>query len=139
LCDLKHRMPFIKENLAHVICKRELNNHQRKKLNINCISYIHYTNAGETTLFNLLTSEHKETSSSLFAPPWTTTKCLKVDDQKNNVIAYRYHLLCEQTSHLHNRGVQHWRSGLLQIWFYLYDSSEALQDIGINNQAISKR
>jgi hypothetical protein len=38
-----------------------------------------------------------------------------------------------------NRGVQHWRSGLLQIWFYLYDSSEALQDIGINNQAISKR
>jgi hypothetical protein len=31
---------------------------------------------------------------------------LKVDDQKNNIIAYRYRLVCEQTSHLHNRGVQ---------------------------------
>ena len=50
------------------------------------VSPIRYTNACETTLFNLLTSEHKETSSSLFAPPWTTTKCLKVDDQKTTLL-----------------------------------------------------
>ncbi|MGB6534311.1 MAG: GTPase, partial [Candidatus Nitrosopolaris sp.] len=40
-----------------------------------------YTSSGKTTLFNLLTNEHKETSSSLFTTLSTTTRSLKLGDQ----------------------------------------------------------
>ena len=79
--DLKRRMSFIKEKLAEAKSKRDLYYQQRKKIGLPIVSLVGYTSAGKTTLFNLLTSEHKETSASLFTTLSTTTRSLKVDEK----------------------------------------------------------
>jgi GTP-binding protein HflX len=50
------------------------------------VTLVGYTSACKMTPFNLLTSEHKETSASLFTTLSTSTRSLKVDE--NNGIAY---------------------------------------------------
>lgn len=76
--ELKRRMSFIKEKLDGARTKRELYHQQRVRDSIPVISLVGYTSSGKTTLFNLLTDEHRETSSSLFTTLSTTTRALKV-------------------------------------------------------------
>jgi GTPase len=78
--DLKRRMSFIKEKLADAHQKRELYHQQRLRAGMPVVSLIGYTSSGKTTLFNLLTSEHKETSSNLFTTLSTTTRSFKIDN-----------------------------------------------------------
>ena len=77
--DLKRQMAFIKEKLKEAKSKRELYHQQRAKTGMPIVSLVGYTNAGKTTLFNLLTSEHKETTSTLFTTLSTTTRSIKLD------------------------------------------------------------
>jgi GTPase len=77
--DLKRRMSFIKEKLADAHKKRELYHQQRQNAGMPVVSLIGYTSSGKTTLFNLLTSENKETSSSLFTTLSTTTRSFKIN------------------------------------------------------------
>ncbi|MFL6402255.1 MAG: GTPase HflX [Nitrososphaeraceae archaeon] len=79
--DLKRRMSFIKEKLADARQKRELYHQQRLKAGMPIVSLIGYTSSGKTTLFNLLTSENKETSNSLFTTLSTTTRSFKIDNR----------------------------------------------------------
>src|SRR5438093_13371531 len=79
--DLKRRMSFIKEKLADAHLKRELYRQQRLKTKMPIVSLIGYTSSGKTTLFNLLTSEYKEVSSSLFTTLSTTTRSFKIDNR----------------------------------------------------------
>jgi GTPase len=79
--DLKRRMSFIKEKLADAHQKRELYHQQRLKAGMPIVSLIGYTSSGKTTLFNLLTSENKETSNSLFTTLSTTTRSYKIDNR----------------------------------------------------------
>jgi GTP-binding protein HflX len=51
------------------------------------VSLLGYTSSGKTTLFNLLTNEHKETSSSLFTTLSTTTRSLKLGDRNDGAVA----------------------------------------------------
>ncbi|HEX9677317.1 MAG TPA: GTPase HflX [Nitrososphaera sp.] len=76
--ELKRRMSFIKEKLEGAKTARELYHQQRMKDNMPVISLVGYTSSGKTTLFNMLTDEHRETSSSLFTTLSTTTRALKV-------------------------------------------------------------
>ena len=46
------------------------------------VSLIGYTSSGKTTLFNLLTSEYKQTSNNLFTTLSTTTRSLKIKDRE---------------------------------------------------------
>jgi GTP-binding protein HflX len=78
--DLKRRMSFIKIKLDEAKRKRELYHQQRIKTGMPVVSLLGYTSSGKTTLFNLLTKENKQTSSSLFTTLSTTTRALKVDD-----------------------------------------------------------
>ncbi|HYZ49866.1 MAG TPA: GTPase HflX [Nitrososphaeraceae archaeon] len=78
--DLKRRMSFIKEKLADAHHKRELYRQQRLKTGMPVVSLVGYTSSGKTTLFNLLTSEKKITSSSLFTTLSTTTRSFKIDN-----------------------------------------------------------
>lgn len=73
--DLKRRMSFIKKKLSDAHVKRELYRQQRLKTKI---SLIGYTSSGKTTLFNLLTAENKEISSSLFTTLSTTTRAFRI-------------------------------------------------------------
>lgn len=81
--DLKRRMSFIKEKLDEAKRKRELYHQQRIKTGMPVISLVGYTSSGKTTLFNLLTKESKQTSSSLFTTLSTTTRALKADGDGN--------------------------------------------------------
>src|SRR5690348_6052039 len=71
--DLKRRMSFIKEKLADAHKKRELYRQQRQRTEMPVVSLVGYTSSGKTTLFNLVTSENKFTSNSLFTTLSTTT------------------------------------------------------------------
>jgi GTP-binding protein HflX len=77
--DLKRRMSFIKEKLDEARKKRELYHHQREKTGLPVVSLVGYTSSGKTTLFNQLTSEQKQTSSSLFTTLSTTTRAFQVN------------------------------------------------------------
>jgi GTP-binding protein HflX len=76
--DLKRRMSFIKEKLADAHKKRELYRQQRLNAEMPVVSLVGYTSSGKTTLFNLLTSENKDTSSKLFTTLSTTTRSFKI-------------------------------------------------------------
>ena len=80
--DLKRRMSFIKKKLADAHTKRELYRQQRLKTKMPIVSLIGYTSSGKTTLFNLLTSEDKEISSSLFTTLSTTTRTFRINNKK---------------------------------------------------------
>jgi GTP-binding protein HflX len=82
--DLKRRMSFIKEKLADAHLKRELYRQQRLKTKMPIVSLIGYTSSGKTTLFNKLTSEYKEVSSSLFTTLSTTTRSFRISNNKSN-------------------------------------------------------
>ena len=82
--DLRRRMSSIKQKLSDAHQKRELYRKQRIKIGMPIISLIGYTGSGKTTLFNLLTAEHKETSSSLFTTLSTTTRSFSINNDDNN-------------------------------------------------------
>jgi GTPase len=75
-------MSFIKKKLADAHTKRELYRQQRLKTKMPIVSLIGYTSSGKTTLFNLLTAENKEISSSLFTTLSTTTRALRINNEK---------------------------------------------------------
>ena len=80
--DLKRRMTFIKKKLADAHTKRELYRQQRLKTKMPIVSLIGYTSSGKTTLFNSLTSENKEISSSLFTTLSTTTRSFRINNNE---------------------------------------------------------
>ena len=80
--DLKRRISFIKEKLNDAHRKRELYHQQRIKTGMPVVSLVGYTSSGKTTLFNLLTGEHKQTSNDLFTTLSTTTRLLKIDNRE---------------------------------------------------------
>ena len=84
--DLKRRMNFIKEKLVEAKRKRELYRQQRTRTQMPVVSLVGYTSSGKTTLFNVLTKENKETSSSLFTTLSTTTRVLKFSDNRQELL-----------------------------------------------------
>ena len=84
--DLKRQMSFIKEKLESAKRKRHLYQEQRLKTGMPVVSLLGYTSSGKTTLFNLLTNEHKGTSKSLFTTLSTTTRSLKLGNRDDTVI-----------------------------------------------------
>jgi GTP-binding protein HflX len=82
--DLKRQMSFVKEKLKDAQLKRQVYHQQRLKTGTPIVSLVGYTSSGKTTLFNLLTGENRETSSSLFTTLSTTTRSLNAPN-KNKV------------------------------------------------------
>lgn len=82
--DLKRRISIIKNKLDDVHKKRELYRQNRLETKMPIISLVGYTSSGKTTLFNLLTSEYKETSSSLFTTLSTTTRSFRTNNNNMN-------------------------------------------------------
>jgi GTP-binding protein HflX len=79
-------MNFIKEKLVEAKRKRELYRQQRTRTLMPVVSLVGYTSSGKTTLFNVLTKENKETSSSLFTTLSTTTRVLKFSDNRQELL-----------------------------------------------------
>ena len=96
--DLKRRMSFIKKKLAGAHAKRELYRLQRLKTQMPIVSLLGYTSSGKTTLFNLLTAENKEISSSLFTTLSTTTRSFKINNERQERESYLLIDTCGTTS-----------------------------------------
>ena len=80
--DLKRRMGFITEKLAESKRKRDLYHNQRIENKMPIVSLVGYTSSGKTTLFNLLTTESRQTSEDLFTTLSTTTRSFIINGQK---------------------------------------------------------
>jgi GTP-binding protein HflX len=133
--DLKRRISFIKEKLNEAHRKRELYHQQRLRTRMPVVSLVGYTSSGKTTLFNLLTGEHKQISNSLFTTLSTTTRLLKIDARE---------ILLTDTvgfvSRLPTYMIDAFKSTLEEsigadLILLLIDISEDLQDIRIKHAA----
>ncbi|HYY49681.1 MAG TPA: GTPase HflX [Nitrososphaeraceae archaeon] len=136
--DLKRRMSFIKEKLADAHQKRELYHQQRLKTRMPVVSLVGYTSSGKTTLFNLLTSENKVTSSSLFTTLSTTTRSFKIDNSNRGEL-----LLIDTVgfiSRLPHYMIDAFKSTLEEslasdLIILLIDMSEKIEDIRIKYES----
>jgi GTP-binding protein HflX len=131
--DLKRRMNFIRDKLLEAQKKRELYHRQRAKTQMPVVSLVGYTSAGKTSLFNLLTKEQKQTSGSLFTTLTTTTRAVKLDEEKQEL------LLTDTVgfiSRLPHYMIDAFKSTLEEslsadLIFLLVDASEDVQNIHI--------
>lgn len=138
--DLKRRMYFIKKKLADAHAKRELYRLQRLKTQMPIVSLLGYTSSGKTTLFNLLTAENKEISSSLFTTLSTTTRSFKINNERQERESY---LLIDTVGFI--RRLPHYmidafkstleESLAADLIVLLIDASEKLDDIKIKYES----
>ena len=75
---LNQRIKNIKNKLSKSHKQREVNRYSRNKSNKTLVAFVGYTNAGKTTLFNLLTESQLYVANKLFATLDSVTR-------KNNV------------------------------------------------------
>jgi GTPase len=142
--DLKRRMSFIKEKLADSHLKRELYRQQRLKTKMPIVSLIGYTSSGKTTLFNKLTSEYKEVSSSLFTTLSTTTRSFRINNNKSDKQGKESSVLLVDTvgfiSRLPHYMIDAFKSTLEEslaadLILLLIDASEKFEDIKIKYES----
>lgn len=128
--DLKRRIAFIREKLDEAKRRRNLYHQQRLKVGIPVVSLVGYTSAGKTTLFNLLTAQHKETSASLFTTLSTTTRSMKIGDKNIVLLTDTVGFISRLPTYM----IEAFKSTLEEslgadLILLLVDSSEGIQDI----------
>lgn len=77
---IRNRISHLKEKLAKIESEREVQSSRRKDLIK--ISIVGYTNAGKSTLFNLLTKSNVFAEDKLFATLDSTTRIYNINKQK---------------------------------------------------------
>ncbi len=77
---LKRRIDYIKQRLEKVRQQREQNRRARRKVAIPTISFVGYTNAGKSSLFNQLLDEHVYAADKLFATLDPTLRGMSLPD-----------------------------------------------------------
>lgn len=75
---LRERISAIKQDLEIVASRREQNRSLRKKNSINVVSFVGYTNAGKSTLFNRLTNSDVYAANQLFATLDPTLRTVEI-------------------------------------------------------------
>jgi GTP-binding protein HflX len=79
---VKHRISAIKEKLKKKQEERQLHRVRRTDLGFSTISLAGYTNAGKSSLFNLLTEETVPVDNALFTTLSTTTRAVEFSKRK---------------------------------------------------------
>ncbi|MHC1738733.1 MAG: GTPase HflX [Ignavibacteriaceae bacterium] len=82
---IKERIALLKDKLGKIESTRVTQTHRRK--DFVRVSLIGYTNAGKSTLFNLLTKEDLLAENKLFATLDSTTRSLELDKNLNVLIS----------------------------------------------------
>jgi GTP-binding protein HflX len=80
------RIKAIKERIQKVRKQRYQSRQQRKKQNIPVISFVGYTNAGKSTLFNYLTDANVKVEDQLFATLDPTLRRINTDNGNNIIL-----------------------------------------------------
>jgi GTP-binding protein HflX len=71
---LGKRVKLLKDKLAKLTSQREVQRRARRRANVLSVSLVGYTNAGKSTLFNVLTRAQAYAADQLFATLDTTTR-----------------------------------------------------------------
>lgn len=80
--DIRRRISYIKERLEKVRIHRQQHRQRRKKSEIPVVSLVGYTNAGKSTLLNLLSNSEIYVADKLFATLDPTTRRIKLPQGK---------------------------------------------------------
>lgn len=83
---IRDRIAFIKESIEKVRAVRTLHRANRVKNQIPAISLVGYTNAGKSTLLNLLTQSDIYAKDQLFATLDPTTRQLALPDKRESIL-----------------------------------------------------
>ena len=81
------RIKSIRKKLDKVLLQREQNRKQRRSKELPTISLVGYTNAGKSTLFNVLTAENIFAADQLFATLDTTLRSLSLENFGDVIVA----------------------------------------------------
>jgi GTPase len=84
---IRHRIQLILSRLAKVEKQRNQNRQSRNKADLSTVSLVGYTNAGKSTLFNVLTNADVYAADQLFATLDPTLRRINVDDVGEVVLA----------------------------------------------------
>ncbi|WP_334323314.1 ribosome rescue GTPase HflX [Gilliamella apicola] len=84
---IRHRIQLILSRLAKVEKQRNQNRQSRNKADLSTASLVGYTNAGKSTLFNVLTNADVYAADQLFATLDPTLRRITVDDVGEVVLA----------------------------------------------------
>ena len=71
---LGRRVKLLKDKLARLASQRQVQRRARRRASMLSVSLVGYTNAGKSTLFNVLTRAHAYAADQLFATLDTTTR-----------------------------------------------------------------
>lgn len=84
---IKERIAYIKGLLEKVVKTRELHRKSREKVPYKIVSLVGYTNAGKSTLFNLLTGASVLAEDKLFATLDPTMRLIKLPSGKKIILS----------------------------------------------------
>ncbi|CCD07271.1 TPA: GTPase HflX [Legionella pneumophila] len=84
---LRERIRYINKRLEKVRCSRDQNRQARRKASMPTVSLVGYTNAGKSTLFNVLTGEHTYVADQLFATLDPTMRKLELPGSSAAILA----------------------------------------------------
>ena len=84
---IDERIEFLKKRLAHVKKVRAQQKAGRKRTTLPTIALVGYTNAGKSSLFNVLANEHIYAKNQLFATLDTTLRKVKLNKSTETFIS----------------------------------------------------
>ncbi len=84
---IRKRIQRLRTELAHVRQNRSVQRKKRKKAAVFSVSIVGYTNAGKSTLLNVLTDAHVHVEDQLFATLDSTTRKLKLPSNQVIVLS----------------------------------------------------
>ena len=84
---LRERIRTINKRLEKVRCSRDQNRQARRKASMPTVSLVGYTNAGKSTLFNVLTGENIYVANQLFATLDPTMRKMDLPGSSNAILA----------------------------------------------------
>lgn len=84
---LGNRIKTLRERLDKVVTQRETTRRERKRAEVPTIALVGYTNAGKSTLFNLLTGAQAYAANQLFATLDPTVRRLDLPDARHVLLA----------------------------------------------------
>lgn len=84
---LRERIKYINKRLEKVRCSRDQNRQARRKASMPTVSLVGYTNAGKSTLFNVLTGENIYVADQLFATLDPTMRQLSLPGSSSAILA----------------------------------------------------
>ncbi|MCF7887524.1 MAG: GTPase HflX [Candidatus Omnitrophica bacterium] len=84
---ISEKITHIKQEIKQVSRHRDLARKKRQRQKIPICSLVGYTNAGKTTLFNLLTKNQQKISSNLFTTLDTVTRKIKIKEGMDVIIS----------------------------------------------------